>query len=224
MINKHELKKYILDNSDIVPIIYNEEEDAIYNKETNEYISSLDTYLNVYRRHSGESFECICYIDHSLLTVLKCTECGTIILSHDDEDYDPDLKCPTCTGYKTHFEFWTKEDIYIDINKQKKIKYFYEYANYENEINKRMEKRNGKCDWEIAKNKFFIGNKCLFFSLECDDVTKSYIKGLKLKIDIGRKKNKEDIGYTLYKFFIIPLSWSYFCRRRSYKRSKAKNN
>lgn len=58
MVSKWDMKKYIKNNPDKFPFIYKEDNDAIYNKETNEYLSSLDTFLELYRKKSGESLEC----------------------------------------------------------------------------------------------------------------------------------------------------------------------
>lgn len=148
---------------------------------------------------------------------MRCTECGTVIFTTEDEDYDPRLKCPTCTDYKTHFEYWTKEDIDSDEEKQKEIKLFETMTKERIEREKRREKRNGKFDWEIAIKKFYGEKICLEFVLECDDITKSFFKGLRLKINIG-KKTKEDTGYIMKKFFTIPLSWSHFCCQLEYRK------
>ena len=65
MVSKYDLKEYIKKNADKIPYMYNEEDDAIYYKDGT-YISSLDTFLDVYRKHSGESFESI-YYEHAFL-------------------------------------------------------------------------------------------------------------------------------------------------------------
>lgn len=206
MVSKYDMKKYIKKNADTFPYVYKEEEDAIYDKDGS-YLSSLDTFLDIYRKHSGESFESIYYEHVSLQDVLRCTECGTVIFTTEDEWYDPHLKCPTCTDYHTHFEYWTKEDIESDEEKQNTIKAFKEMMDYKREQNERMKRRNGKYDWQIA-NKEFRGKKLfLGFHLECDNITKSYFKGLRLNIDIGKK---DDIGYVVKKHIRIPLSWSQF--------------
>ena len=103
MVSKWDMKNYIKKNPDKFPYTYKEEEDALYDKETNEYLSSLDTFLDLYRKESGESFESIYYNNVGLYNVLRCTECGTVIFTYEDENYDPYLKCPTCTDYNTHF-------------------------------------------------------------------------------------------------------------------------
>lgn len=208
MVSKWDAKNYIKKNVDKLQYIYKEDEDAIYDKQ-GKYITSLDEYLDFYRKKSGESFESIYYEHVSLINVLRCTECRTVIFTTEDEDYDPRLKCPTCTDYKTHFEYWTKEDIDSDEEKQKEIKLLETMTQERVEREKRIEKRNGKFDWEIAIKKFYGKKICLEFILECDDITKSFFKGLRLKINIG-KNTKEDTGYIMKKFFTIPLSWSHF--------------
>jgi uncharacterized Zn finger protein (UPF0148 family) len=216
MVSKWDMKKYIKENTDKFSYIYKEEEDAIYNK-NGDYLSSLDTFLEIYRKHSGESFESIYYEHAFLQDVLKCTECGTVIFTWDDERYDPHLKCPTCTDYKTYFEYWTKEDIESDEEKQNTIKFFKEMMDYKAEQDKRIKDRNGKYDWQIAVKKIYGKKRFLGLTLECDNITKSYLKGLRLKIDIGKKENDDDFGYIINKFFTIPLSWSQFYIQFIYK-------
>ena len=172
-------------------------------------MASLDTFIQCYWKQFGESFESIYYEHVSLENVLRCTECGTVIFTREDEDYDPHLKCPTCTDYKTHFKYWTKEDIESDEEKQATINFFKEMTEMQIESYKRIEKRNGKYDWQIAKKKFYGKKLFLSFVLECDNITKSYLKGLRLKIDIGGREN-DDVGYAIKHFFTIPLSWSQF--------------
>lgn len=216
MVSKYDMKNYIKKNSDKFPFIYKEEENAIYNKEGN-YLCSLDEYLEIYRKHSGESFECIYYEHAFLQTVLKCTECETVIFTYDDERYDPHLKCPICTDYKTHFEYWTKEDIESDESKQDTIKYLKEEMEYKAERDRRVKRRNGKCDWEIAVKKFYGKKRFLGLILECDNITESYFKGLRLKIETGIKDGS---SYIINKFYKIPLSWSQFYIQFIYQRSR----
>ena len=208
MVSKYDMKKYIKNNPDKFPYVYKEEEDAIYDKD-GVYLASLDTFLEVYRKHSGESFECIYYDDVCLQNVLRCTECGTVIFSMEDEGYDPRLKCPTCTDYHTHFKYWTKEDIESDKEKEDTIQFFKKMMDDRAEQDRRMKKRKGKYDWQIAIKKIYGKKRYLILALECDDITKSYFKGLRLKVDIGKKKI-DDIGYIINKHFTIPLSWSQF--------------
>ena len=114
MVSKWDMKQCIKKHLDDFPYIYNEEEEALYSKDDGTYLCSLDTFLEVYRKRSGESFESIYYEHGTLENVIRCTECGTVIFTREDEDYDAHLKCPTCTDYKTYFEYWTKEDIESD--------------------------------------------------------------------------------------------------------------
>ena len=214
MVSKYDLKEYIKKNADKIPYMYNEEDDAIYYKDGN-YISSLDTFLDVYRKHSGESFESIYYEHAFLQNVLRCTECGTVIFTTEDEYYDPRLKCPTCTDYQTHFEYWTKEDIESDEKKQNTIKFFKEMTERKKEQDKRIKKRNEKYDWQIAIKKFYGKKRYLELALECNDITKSYFRGLRLNIRIGKKE--DSVGYVIKKHFRIPLSWSQFYIKYIYK-------
>lgn len=214
MVSKYEMKRYIKENIDKFPYIYKEEEEAIYDKDGN-YFTSLDTFLEIYRKHSGESFESIYYEHAFLQNVLRCTECGTVIFTTEDEGYDPRLKCPICTDYQTHFKYWTKEDIESDEKKQNTIKWFKEMTERRKEQDKRIEKRNGKYDWQIAIKKFRGKKRYLELALECDDITKSYFKGLRLNVHIGKKE--DSVGYVIKKHFKIPLSWSYFYIRYIYK-------
>jgi uncharacterized Zn finger protein (UPF0148 family) len=208
MISKYDMKKYIeaQQKEGNFPYIYKEDEEIFYDNNGN-YIASLDELLKIYRKNSGESFESI-YYEHAFLeNVLRCTECGTVIFTTEDERYDPRLKCPTCTDYHTYFEFWTKEDIESDEKKQSVIKHFKEMNDYTAEQNKRIKDRGGKYDWQIA-NKEFRGKKLfLGFYLECENITKSYFKGLRLNIHIGKK---DGMGYVIKKYIRIPLSWSQF--------------
>lgn len=220
MVSKYDIKKYIKENTDKFPYIYNEEEDVIYDKDGS-YLSSLDTFLEIYRKHSGESFESIYYEHAFLQDVLRCTECGTVIFTTEDEWYDPHLKCPTCTNYHTHFKYWTKEDIEADEEKQNTIKFFKEMMDYKAEQNERIKKRNGKYDWQIAIKKFYGKKRYLELALECDDITKSYFKGLRLKVYIGKKE--DGVGYIVRKHFTIPLSWSQFYIQFFYKRKEVKD-
>lgn len=223
MVSKWDMKNYMKNNPDKFPYIYKEEEDALYDKETNEYLTSLDTFLELYRKKSGESFECIYDMHVMLYSVLRCTECGTVIFTYDDERYDPHLKCPTCTDYETHFEYWTKEDINSDEEKQATIEHFREMTEWQIEREKRVERRNGKQDWQIAVKKFYGKKLFLGLFLECDDITKSYFKGLRLKIELGSKE--DGFGYTIKHFFTVPLSWSqllFQCKWHMEKRKERK--
>lgn len=217
MVSKFDMVEYIRKNVDRLSIIYKEDDDAIYDKETGEYLSSLDTFLDSYRKNTGQSFESVYYEHVALFSVIRCTECGTVIFTYEDESYDPHLKCPVCTDYKTDFEFWTKEDIDSDETKQAAIKHYKEMTDYQIEQDKRIQRRKGKYDWQIAVKKFYGKKYSLSLSLECDDITKSYFKGLRLDVNIGQKEKEDDIGYIIKHFFTIPLSWSQFYTQFIYR-------
>lgn len=210
MISKWDMKNYIKRNSDKFPYIYKEEEDALYDEETGKYVSSLDIFLDLYRKKSGESFESVYYDHVSLIDFVRCTECGTVIFAYDDESYDPYLKCPTCTGYKTSFEYWTKDEIDSDSKKQLEINQLEEMTKKQIEQNEKMKRRNGKYDWQIGSKRIRFELYSIEFCLECNDITESYLKGLRLDVNIWKKENKKELCSTLYKHFTIPLSWSQF--------------
>lgn len=52
--------------------------------------------------------------DGSLQYVVKCQDCGTVILSYNDERFEERLDCPTCTDYKTGFKYFTSNEVRKD--------------------------------------------------------------------------------------------------------------
>lgn len=225
MTSKWDMKQYIKKNPDKFPYLYKEDEDALYGKGDNKYICSLDTFLEVFRKKAGESFECI-YNEHvSLFSVIRCTECGTVIFTHYDEDYEPRLRCPTCTDYKTSFTYWTKEDIESDEAKKAGVEIYESMGKAQDEAYERRKKRNGKYDWEIGSLKIKFKLLTIKFNLECGDITKSYLKGLRLNINIWKKEAVDELCSTLYKSFVIPLSWSQLkLRFRIWNERRKENN
>ncbi len=217
MVSKYDMKKFIKDNPDKFPYIYKEEEDALYDKEDGSYVAPLDKFLEIYRKNNGESFESIYYEHISDYDVIRCTECGTVIFTYEDYRYDPNLKCPTCTDYETHFDFWTKEDIDSDPGKQAALEMYKEWTEMEKETQERIKRRNGKYDWQITKKCFKTKKWHLYLTLECDNITESYFKGLRLKVDIFTKGDPDEPGMYLKKFFTIPLSYSQFYYQFIYK-------
>ena len=69
----------------------------------------------------------------------------------------------------------------------------------------RIKRRGGKYDWEIGKKTLNFKNHRITLELECDDITKSYLKGLRLDVHIWKKEDKEDSCFSLSKHLIIPL-------------------
>ena len=210
MVSKWDMKRYIEKNPEKFPYLYKEDEDALYDKETDEYVMPLDRFLDLYRKETGESFESVYYDHISLNDFIRCTECGTVIFAYEDESFDPHLKCPTCTGYKTHFEYWTKDDIASDPQKQLEISRLEEMTKMQIEQNERMKRRNGKYDWQIGSKKFRFKRYSVSFELECDNITDSYLKGLRLCVNIWKKEKLDDICSYWLKSFTIPFSWHQF--------------
>lgn len=210
MISKWDIENFIKKNSDKLPYVYKEDEEGLYDKETGKYLLSLDDFLNFYRKKNGQSFESVYYDHIAENDFIRCTECGTVIFAHEDESYDPYLKCPTCTGYKTHFKYWTKDDIDADPQKQLEISYFEEMTKKQIEQNERMKRRNGKYDWQIGSKKFRFKRYSISFELECDNITESYLKGLRLYVNIWKREKLDDLNSFLWKNFTIPLSWHQF--------------
>lgn len=206
MVTKYEIKSFIKKHQDGLSIKYNEEDDQIYLLD-GKHLCSLDEYVTLFRKNTGQLFESIYYSKISLLDVLKCMECGTVIFSYYDERYDHNLKCPVCTKYNTYFEYWTKDDIENDSEKQKAIKGMEYEMKCEEECYDRMMKRGGLYDWQIYKKKIYGKKHCLIITLECDNITESYFKGLRIDVQYG-KKDDNGFGYLINRFFKIPLSIS----------------
>lgn len=211
MISKYDFKKHVirLIEEGKLNFVYNESDDSLYDKD-GQFVCLLDEYLDLYRRKTGQHFTSIYTDPCSLLDIIKCNECGTVIFSSDNyEEYDQNLCCPTCVGYKTHFKFWTKEEIENDEEKQKTIEFYEQWTREKNERYER-EQRRGKLDWEITKNKIKTKSYMIEFILECDNITKSYFKDLRFVIQIWKKDNEDSWGYHFKKKILIPLSWSQF--------------
>ena len=104
-----------------------EDKNSLMDTETGEFVCSMDTYVDYMRKKLHCDFECIYHEHASLTTIYRCKECGTVIFTGDDEHYDPNLKCPTCSDYH-HWsgEFWTKEEIEADEDKQKAIQFSFD--------------------------------------------------------------------------------------------------
>lgn len=72
------------------------------------------------------------------------------------------------------------------------------------EEDKRYRKRK-KYDWQIWKGRIKLPNRAIYFDLECDNLFKTKLKGLRLIIHWA---HKDGIRYIYKKHFRIPLSWS----------------
>lgn len=216
MVSKYDLKKYIKENEEKLGFKYNESDDSIYNK-AGERISSLDEFVHYYRLKTGEAFTCIYNCPGTLLNVLRCDKCGTVIFSSDDyQYYDDNLKCPTCTDYQTNFTYWTKSEIEKDSSKAGTIKMYEEFAEERHQIYIRREK-TGKYNSEVLKKTFRIKSKRIDFILGCDNYIRSPFKGLRFEIKIWNKDSEDSLFCTLKKHINIPLSWSQIYIRFIYR-------
>lgn len=131
-------------------------------------------------------FECI-YDEHvSCFSVIRCNKCGTYIFEYYDERYEPNLKCPVCTDYKTGFKYYTKEDIEQNINKQKEISIYEEFSKSLKEADERYIKRNGLYDWELTHKKTIFKNKIYTIDIQFIQFEKC---GLQAEINIWKKKD-----------------------------------
>lgn len=184
------------------------DEDTVYMK--NGTTMSLEAFTIHLRILNDCDFESIYECPGTLLNVLRCRQCGTVIFaSNDVEDYDDNLKCPTCSDYETWFEHWTKEDTDSDERKQNTIKMYEEFAEEETKRYERYQRRK-KHDDEIFVHRHRGKKYFVYVALKCNNLFHTFLKGLHFKIEIGEKETEDDIGYTMKNFIEIPLSWSRF--------------
>lgn len=184
-----------------------EDETRIIDKATGEDVCSMDTLVDVMRDKLHCNFETIYSCHPTLETTLRCKECGTVIFTHEDERWEPSLCCPVCSDYKTNFEYWTAEEIKSDDKKQNSINSLIKMQREQVEADKRYFKRGYKYDWQIGKCKMKFANKIIIFELQCDNLFRTKLKGLKLRISVGTK-HKDSIGYIINNYFTIPFSIS----------------
>lgn len=205
MISKYDIREFHKRNDDKLDYKINED-DMLVHKETGAILCSLDDFVDSMRKHLHCDFECIYSCPASLLSVIRCRECGCVVFSSDAEyDYDDDLCCPVCAGYDTHFRYYTSEEIASDEKKRKEIELYEEFTREQEEAYKRQKKRKGKRDWEICKGKITFGsNYRLYLALECDDLFRTGLKGLKFTWDWAVK---DDMCFVYKKHGVIPLSW-----------------
>ena len=206
MVSRYDVMKYAKNYPDRCWYRVENEKDIV-DKETGDAVCDIDKLVQLVRESMHCDFECIHHCHATLETAIRCRECGTVIFSRDDEDYDPNLCCPTCGGYKTHFSYWTKDEIDSDIKKANTIKYLEEWTREENEAYERRKRRKGKYDSEIW-NWTIRGKKHgVKFELKCDNLFRYGLKGLHFRINL---MDRDDNGWFAYrKWWEIPLSISY---------------
>lgn len=204
MVSQYDLIRYAKNKKDCWFRI--DDEKNVIDKETEKIICDLEILTQFFRETMHCDFECIHHCGGTLETALRCKECGTVIFSRDDESYDPNLCCPTCGGYKTHFEYWTKEEIESDIKKANTIKWLEDWTKEENEAYERRQRRKGKYDSEIWILAIRGKKHGIKFELKCDNLFKTGLKGLHLRINW---MDRDDGWFVYRKWWEIPLSISY---------------
>jgi len=187
-----------------------EDEQNIISAETGEVLCDIDTYVSFMREKLNCDFEVV-YSEHiSLDVVYRCKKCGTVIFSGDDERYDPNLKCPTCSDYKPHCMYWPKDEIDNDPKKSLHIYQLEELERLAIEAEKRRKARGGLYDWQRWVKKINTKNHHIVISHICFGYgVKNMRKDRYLEImDYERDENGhflygKDIGHC----FKIPLSF-----------------
>lgn len=203
MISKYDIKQYAERNANTCVFSIDENENVI-DKTDNTIVCSLETFVEGMRRETHCDFEVI-YYEHTLNQITyRCKECGTVIFAREDEDYEHGLRCPVCSDYKTKFEFWAGEDIKNSVAKQRSIDAMIMMEKDKTEADKRYMKRK-KYDWQIWKGTIKLPNRAIFLDLECNNLFKTKLKGLRLEIHWA---HKDGASYIYKKNFRIPLSLS----------------
>lgn len=202
MISRGEYKKIILEK--LEDIEYNEATDTIIYKDVS--IPFEKVYQNFIKKN-GMSFECIYDAHWECMSILQCTECGTIVKYYYDEYYEPNFKCPICTDYETGYEYYTKEQIENSDDLKAIIKMYKELDQMDQERYERKEKRNGLEDYQLCKAKRIKTKDNVYeFKLLIDSILNgNKLKGLRLEIT---KWKIEDNNMLLVYSKNIPLSKS----------------
>ena len=220
MISQYDIRQFHKHHADKVDYKI-DENDMLVHKETGAVLCSLEDFTISMRKHLHCDFECVYSCPGSLLNVLRCKECGCVIFASDDEyDYDDNLCCPVCAGYDTHFRYYTSEEIASDEKKRKEVELYEEFTREQAEAYERQKKRKGKCDWEICKGKIHFGsNYILYLALECDNLFRTGLKGLKITWSWAVR---DDRCFVYKKRGTIPLSWWSFKVQRMAKKLREK--
>lgn len=204
MISQYDIKRSAKKNADKI-WFFIDENDNVIDREKNEFVCTLKSYTEFLRRKMHCDFEIIYECHATLQVIYRCKECGTVIFASDDVSYyDPNLCCPVCGDYETEFEYWSGEDIEKDSEKHEAIDFFMKMQKEQIESDKRYMKRK-KYDWQIWNGRIELLNRAVYLDLECDNLFKTKLKGLKLKIGWA---HKDGIRFVHKKSFSIPLSWS----------------
>ena len=223
MISRYDIRMFFERSSDKVEHRIDENNNIVH-KETGEILCTLDDFVDHTRKKLHCDFEVIWSCHGTLEVIYRCRECGTVIFASDDVSYcDDNLCCPVCANYQTHFKYYTGEEISADEEKQKEIALYEKITREEIEADKRWKKRNEKYDWEIFKGRIKLGlTKAICYCLECDNLFKTGLKGLRLSLRYSIKD--EDTGCFMYKkHIVIPLSYEAFKIQRLARRMRNRN-
>lgn len=204
MVTKSGIIEYLTKNSDKLGVKLSD--DKIYDK-AGVFLCKIDDYVEAFKLRVGCSFKSIYYNHGFLENVLKCNKCGTVIITREDEDYDPNLKCPTCTDYKTYFTYYTKDQIDNDKDIQDIIKAYESMQKFQDEAYE-YEKKHGHPYWELLNKKIYTKKHMYTIELKCNDARKSIFKGLYLVIVKFLKDPEDELCYSYKSQLIIPLSFS----------------
>lgn len=208
MISEFDIIKHFEKDNSVMKLT--DDKKSLISIDDGKVLCSVKTFTEYARKQLHCDFETI-YYDHASLTdVYKCRECGTVIFGGDDERYDPNCCCPTCTGkgYEVcHNTYWTAEEIAQDEDKQKEIHAYEEAQRLSIEYEKRRERRKGLNDWQLWVKKIHGKKYYVEFELGRMGVfgKDPLLKGLNLFISWG-KRDEDGFGYTINHFHRIPLS------------------
>lgn len=205
MVTKSGIIEFLTKYQDKLNIRLDLENDKLYDG-SGAFICNLDDYVETYKLKMGCSFKSLYYNHGFLENVLQCNKCGTVLITREDEDFDPNLKCPTCTDYKPHFSYYTKEEIDNSKELQDMINSYIEMQKFQDDAYS-YEKEHGHPYWVVFTKKFYTKKKMYKIELKCDDVRKSIFKGLHLVIDKFLKDPEDEMCYIYKSHIIIPLSF-----------------
>lgn len=198
MISNYDVIQHIKNDPKNTMCRVSDDNKNIIDIETGNVLCSVDYLANSLRKRMHCDFTCI-YAEHvSLKVIYRCNECGTVIFASEDEWYDPNLCCPTCGGYHCHFEYWTKEDIENDDEKQKALDFYKKLDEDMIAAEKRRQVRGGLYDWQLFKKSYHGKKYYVDFELR-------KLAGIDLEITVGEKEENE-ITYLCNKYYRIPLS------------------
>lgn len=211
MVTRKELLDTLLEKRKDVE--YNEEKDTLCYEGVE---IPFEKYYQTFLKSNGMSFHCICDAYWEDMSVLECTECGTVVKFYYDEWYEPNFRCPTCTDYKTGYEYHTKEEIKNSEELQAIIKMYKDLQKITIEQEERRKKRKGLDDHQLLRPmNIKIGNKTYRFNVLINSiVNKNKLKGLRLQVE---KYEKGDTCTTMKWFKTIPLSKEAFHYQRHAK-------